>query len=78
MHDESQTTQNRRAWLRTSLRWSALAGLSAMSLGLLVRGRVDPRRSACLRRVPCQDCAKLARCGNPRAIRVKKREQRHG
>ncbi|HBO44627.1 MAG TPA: hypothetical protein DD670_11985 [Planctomycetaceae bacterium] len=70
MVEQHASRTDRREWLRTAARWSALGGLGVLGVGLVARGG-DCRTDA-----DCCQCYLFARCGLPQADDARRRTQR--
>lgn len=71
MTNPDQQQQSRREMLRSGVRYLALAGVSLLSAGLLVRGRGGSASDRCPRSAPCRHCGALAKCRRPQALAAK-------
>jgi hypothetical protein len=73
MRDSSGQVENRREFFRSGVRYSLLAGVSAVA-ALLGRRRLAGQR--CVNRGICGGCAVFEACGLPQALSVKQAKER--
>ena len=71
-HNENRVC-DRRGWLASSARWTALGSLGVLSLGLLARDH------ECCSNGPaadCRNCSALLKCRLPQALDTKKQNEK--
>jgi hypothetical protein len=69
----------RKEFIRTSGRWMILGVLAFITGSLILRKKISVSENACgISKGPCRDCAVLATCTLPEALKIKNNEKIKG
>jgi hypothetical protein len=69
----------RKEFIRTSGRWVILGVLAVITGSLIIRKKISVSENVCgISKGPCRDCAFLATCTLPEAVKIKSHEKNKG
>lgn len=69
----------RKEFIRTSGRWLIFGVLAVVTGGLILKKKISVNKSACsISEGPCRECAVLATCTLPEAVKIKNNEKNKG
>jgi hypothetical protein len=69
----------RKEFIRTSGRWVIFGVLAVITGGLILKKKVSVSGNACdISNGPCRNCAVLATCTLPEAVKIKNHEKNKG